>query len=262
MENVISKVRGEQSAPFVDTTESHQDDFSKSYLLTSFIQGEKKGKFGVFGVVLVCIFPHSDWIWTFFTQWLVHIGTKLDSKHKHDLIYSGKWSEETFNETHNSETGRGLIERIDEHRGKDKNSYVHQHSVNSNHTLVTFDNFTILIFGYKHNKYKRKICEALFIKSNRPNLNKQDASVSLKLFNWYFNIFEVQLFSFLILILTFPNPIIFAVEVYSAVNLHLSLPLILNTLGLFYLFFTFSNFGGVFGAQLNVWDGFFFCENS
>ena len=172
-------------------------------------------------------------------------------------FYSGKWSEETFNETYNGETGRGLIERIDEHRVKDKNSHVHQHSVNSNHTLVTFDNFTILNFAYKHNKYKRKICEVLFIKSNRPNLNKQDASVSLKLFNWYFNIFEVQLFLFLILILTFPNPVIFAVEVYSAVNLHLSLHLILNTLGLFYLFFTFSNFGGVFGAQLNVWDGFF-----
>ena len=88
-----------------------------------------------------------------------------------------------MNETHNGETGRGLIERIDGHRGKDKNSHVHQHSVNSNHTLVTFDNFTILNFGYKHNKYKRKIYETLFIKSNRPNLNKQDASVFLKLFN-------------------------------------------------------------------------------
>ena len=33
--------------------------------------------------------------------------------------------------------------------------------------------------------------------------------------------------------------------------------LILVMLGLFYLFFTFCNFGGVFGAQFNVWGGFF-----
>ena len=81
------------------------------------------------------------------------------------------------------ETGRRLVERIDEHRGKDKNSHMHQHSVNSNHAFVTLNDFTFLNSGYKHNKFKRKISEALFMKSNRPNLNKQDTSVPLKLFN-------------------------------------------------------------------------------
>ena len=104
-------------------------------------------------------------------------------KLEHDLVYRVKCPEETCNETYNGETGRRLIEQIDEHREKDKNSHVYEHSVNSNHALVTLDDFTIVNSGYKHNKFKRKISEALFIKSNRPNLNKQDTSVPLKLFN-------------------------------------------------------------------------------
>ena len=55
--------------------------------------------------------------------------------------------------------------------------------MNLNHALVTLDDFTILNSGCKHNKFKRKISEALLIKSNRPNLNKRDTSVPLKLFN-------------------------------------------------------------------------------
>ena len=60
-------------------------------------------------------------------------------EHKHDLVYRVKCPEETCNETYNGETGRRIVEGIDEHRGKDKNSYVYQHSVNSNHRLVTLD---------------------------------------------------------------------------------------------------------------------------
>ena len=124
---------------------------------------------------------------------LVYTGTKLGSnfnikdftkkEHKDNLVYSVKCPMDTFNKTYNGETGRRLVERIDEHRGKDKNSHVYQHSVNSNHALVTFDNFPVLNFGNKYNKCKRKIFEAPFIKSNRPNLNKQDKSIPLKLFN-------------------------------------------------------------------------------
>ena len=123
---------------------------------------------------------------------LVYTSTKRSSnfnikditkkEHKHDLVYSVKCPEETCNETYNGETGRRLIEQTDEHREKDKNSHVYEHSVNSNHALVTLDDFTIVNSGYKH-KFKRKISEALFIKSNRPNLNKQDTSVPLRLFN-------------------------------------------------------------------------------
>ena len=50
--------------------------------------------------------------------------------------------------------------------------------MNSNHTHVTLNDFTIVNSGYKH-KFKRKNSEALFMKSNRPKLNKQDTSVPL-----------------------------------------------------------------------------------
>ena len=105
---------------------------------------------------------------------LLYTGTKLGynfnikditkKEHKHDLVYSVKCPEETCKETYNAETGR-LAERIDEHRAKDKNSHVYQHSVNSNHAPVTLDDFSILHFGHKHSKFKSKISEALFIKA-------------------------------------------------------------------------------------------------
>ena len=104
-------------------------------------------------------------------------------EHKHDLVYSVKYLEETCNETYNGETRRRLVERIEDHRGKQKNSHVYQHSMNSNHFLVTLDDFIILKSGWKHSKFKRKISETLFIKSTRPNLNKEDISVPLKHFN-------------------------------------------------------------------------------
>ena len=95
---------------------------------------------------------------------LVYTGTKLGTKfnikniikkeHKHDLVYSVKFPEEACRETYNGETGR-LVERNNKHRRKDKNSHLHQLSLNLNHTIVTLDNFTILNSWYKHSKCKR-----------------------------------------------------------------------------------------------------------
>ena len=51
----------------------------------------------------------------------------INTEHKHDLMYSVKCPEETCNETYSGETGRTLVERTDEHRVKDKNSYVYQY---------------------------------------------------------------------------------------------------------------------------------------
>ena len=99
----------------------------------------------------------------------------------------------------------GLVKRIDEHRGNDKNSHAFQHSVNSNRAFVTLDDFTVRNLGYKHSKFKRKISAAVFIKrNNRTNLNKQDTSVPLKLFNEDFNTFEVELFFVFTFDINFP----------------------------------------------------------
>ena len=45
------------------------------------------------------------------------------------------------------------------------------------------DHFEILSNGYKNNKFKRKLAEALHIKYERPTPNIQEQSVALKLFN-------------------------------------------------------------------------------
>ena len=57
---------------------------------------------------------------------LVCIGTKLGTnfnirditkkEHKHDLVYSVECAEEICNEIYTGETGKRLVERIDEHR--------------------------------------------------------------------------------------------------------------------------------------------------
>ena len=86
-------------------------------------------------------------------------------------------------ESCNGETGRRLIKRVIEHRGKDINSRMFKHSIAANHPTVTLDDFTVYSSDYGKRKFKRKVSESLFIKQNTPTLNKHDTSVALKLFN-------------------------------------------------------------------------------
>ena len=48
---------------------------------------------------------------------------------------------------------------------------------------VNIHDFEILSNGYKNNKFKRTLAEALHIKHERPTLSVQEQSVALKLFN-------------------------------------------------------------------------------
>ena len=117
------------------------------------------------------------------------LGTKFNVKdktkkeHHHDLTYSVKCSMRNCLESYNGETGRRLIERLNEHSGKDINSHMFKHSIAANHPTVTLDNCTVFSSGYCNRKFKRKVSESLFIKQNRPTLNEQGNSVPLKLFN-------------------------------------------------------------------------------
>ena len=124
---------------------------------------------------------------------LVYTGTKLGTKfnvkdktkkeHHHDLTYSVKCPMKNCLESYNGETGRKLIERVNEHSGKDINSHMFKHSIAANHPTVRLDDFTVLSSCYRNRKFKRKLSESLFIKQNRPMLNKHGTSVPLKLFN-------------------------------------------------------------------------------
>ena len=62
------------------------------------------------------------------------------------------------NEEYNGDTGKRLIERA-------------------------HDVYRVLKTGNRQKKFRRKLSEVLFIKQNKPALNKQEASVLLKLFN-------------------------------------------------------------------------------
>ena len=128
-----------------------------------------------------------------------------------------------------------------------------QHSVNSNHAFVTLDDFILLNSGYKHKKFKKKISEALFIKSNRLDLNMHDTSVPLKLqisqsdfictesiLFWLYG-FEPSIFTiYLIIFFVSAQYELFSLPLFFFVHW------ILSILSLFYLFFTFCSFRGVF----------------
>ena len=45
---------------------------------------------------------------------------------------------------------------------------------------VTLDELTVLSSGYRNRKFNRKVSESLFIKQNRPTLNKRGTSVPLR----------------------------------------------------------------------------------
>ena len=70
-----------------------------------------------------------------------------------------------------------------DHNGRDFNSYLFKHLVESGHDPVLKCDFRIIGKGYRNNACSRKIVEALFIKKMKPSLNIQEKSVKLELLN-------------------------------------------------------------------------------
>ena len=64
------------------------------------------------------------------------------------------------------EAGKRLIVRVKDHRGKDLKSHLFKHSVETNHKMVTLDDFKIIGKGYKRSKFRRKLAESLYIKKS------------------------------------------------------------------------------------------------
>ena len=54
---------------------------------------------------------------------------------------------------------------------------MYEHAEKTGHENVNIDHFEILWNGYKNNKFKRKLAEALLIKHEGPTLNVQEHSV-------------------------------------------------------------------------------------
>ena len=55
-----------------------------------------------------------------------------------------------------------------------------KHSIETDQSTVIINNFGVLKTGYHQKKFRRNLSEALFMKQNKPTLNKQEASVPLK----------------------------------------------------------------------------------
>ena len=62
-------------------------------------------------------------------------------------------------------------------------SHLYEHAEKPGHENANRDHFEILSNGFKNNKLKRKLPEALHIKHERPTRNVQEQSVPLKMFN-------------------------------------------------------------------------------
>ena len=76
----------------------------------------------------------------------MQIKDKTKDQHKHDLIYYSKCPEPTCNEDYLSETGRRNIKRSADYCGKDKQSHLLRHALNSNHKTVDLKDFKIIDF--------------------------------------------------------------------------------------------------------------------
>ena len=99
-----------------------------------------------------------------------------------NLVYKIKCPQEHCLHSYIGETARRLEERILEHSGKDKNSSVFKHSLETGHDIITLEDTSILASNFGDYK-KRKIAEALFIKNLKPTLNEQNQSIPLSLLN-------------------------------------------------------------------------------
>ena len=108
---------------------------------------------------------------------LVYTGTKIGSKfnvkdktkkkHHHDSTYSVKCPMKNCLESYNGETGRRLIERVNEHSGKDMNSHMFKHSMAANHPTVTIISLFLEVAtatGRLRGRYQN------LYSSNRPDL--------------------------------------------------------------------------------------------
>ena len=82
--------------------------------------------------------------------------TKLSSKFqlkdqtkKDDVVYYTKCLEEQCTEDYTGETSRRLIERVEDHSGKDSKSHLFKHAMETNQNTMTLDDFKIIGKGYK-----------------------------------------------------------------------------------------------------------------
>ena len=83
---------------------------------------------------------------------------KTDFHHKNNVVYQSKCLSEGCHENYIGETNRHIVERIQDHNNRDKNSHLLKHTREKGHTHVWENDFMILGNNYQSN-LKRKISE-------------------------------------------------------------------------------------------------------
>ena len=101
-------------------------------------------------------------------------------EHKHDVICHGRCPAENCVADYIGETARRVNERIVDYTGRDANSYLLKHSIESGNKPLEAIDYKIIGTGYRKNTMKRKLSKALFIKELKPTLNKQEKLVNIK----------------------------------------------------------------------------------
>ena len=121
----------------------------------------------------------------------VHTGTKIskyfrlkdktEDRHISNFIYKRNCRNKKCKDDYIGETARRKEIRSGDHAGKDKKSHILQHSTKTKHPRARIEDFQILATNYP-NRRKRRLCEAMFIRDEKPSLNKQKDSYKLTLF--------------------------------------------------------------------------------
>ena len=112
-----------------------------------------------------------------------NVKDKTPFDEQHDLLYRAVCATDNCIEDYVGETARRIVERAEDHNGRDQHSHLVKHAIENKHLPVVKRDFTILESGYRNNTRKRKIAEALMIKVKNSSLNAKGKSVELKLFN-------------------------------------------------------------------------------
>ena len=111
----------------------------------------------------------------------------IDEKHTSGFIYRFKCNRRTCKSRYIGETGRRKEIREREHGYTDKQSAIFQHCESTKHAKARSKNFTVVARNYPQWR-RRKICEAMYIRDENPDLNKQGdkhrQSYKLDLLKW------------------------------------------------------------------------------
>ena len=110
---------------------------------------------------------------------------KTDFQHKNNVVYHSKCPIEGCYANYIGEPNRRIVERIQYHNNRDKNSHLLKHVREKGHIQVWDNDFKILGNNCQSN-IERKVSESLYIRQLKPTLNAHEKSVPLHLFNWCF----------------------------------------------------------------------------